>query len=57
MLRNNFDKLIKMYGSRGFFNFVAVPIQDLDEKKKAVNLTINIQEDEKTTERTGKRGQ
>jgi beta-lactamase regulating signal transducer with metallopeptidase domain len=44
MLRNGFEKLMKMYGSRGFVNFVPVPVMDLDETKKLVNLTINIQE-------------
>jgi hypothetical protein len=32
-----------MYGRRRFINFVAVPVMDLDETKKVVNLTINIQ--------------
>jgi len=43
-LRKNFDKLKKIYDSRGFINFAPVPTMDLDETKKVVNLTINIQE-------------
>jgi beta-lactamase regulating signal transducer with metallopeptidase domain len=44
-LRKNFDKLKKMYDSRGFTNFVPVPAIDPDETKKVVNLAINIQEE------------
>jgi outer membrane protein insertion porin family len=44
MLRDNFVTLGKMYGSRGFINFTPIPIMELDETKKIVNLTINIQE-------------
>src|SRR5262249_19836313 len=44
MVRDGFDKLKKMYGSRGFINFVPVPTFELDDKKKIINLTINIQE-------------
>lgn len=55
MLRNNFETLQKMYASRGFFDFVAVPIMDLDDTKKIANLTINIEEDE-ARGTPGKRG-
>jgi outer membrane protein insertion porin family len=44
-LRKSFDNLKKVYGSRGYINFTAVPLQDFDEAKKVVNLTINIDED------------
>ena len=46
MLRKGFDNLKKLYGSRGYVNFSPVPVQDLDEEKKLVNLTINIDEDQ-----------
>jgi outer membrane protein assembly factor BamA len=45
MLRKNFDKLKKMYDSRGFLNFAPVPAIAPDENKKVVNLAINIQEE------------
>ena len=44
MLRNGFDKLKKMYASRGFINFFADPVFDFDETKKVISLTIDIQE-------------
>jgi outer membrane protein insertion porin family len=44
-LRKSFDNLKKLYGSRGYINFTAVPLQDFDEAKKIVNLTINVDED------------
>ena len=44
-LRKGFDNLKKIYGARGYVNFAPVPVQDLDEQKKLVNLTINIEED------------
>ena len=44
MLRDNFVALKKMYDSRGFINFTPIPIMDLDETKRVVNLTIHIQE-------------
>jgi outer membrane protein insertion porin family len=46
MLRKGFDNLKKLYGSRGYVNFSPVPLQDLDDEKKLVNLTINIDEDQ-----------
>jgi outer membrane protein insertion porin family len=46
-LREGFENLKKLYGTRGYINFTAVPIQDFDEEKKIVNLTINIDEDRK----------
>jgi outer membrane protein insertion porin family len=44
-LRKSFDNLKKLYGSRGYINFTAVPAQDFDEEKKLVNLNINIDEE------------
>jgi outer membrane protein insertion porin family len=44
-LRNGFDSLKRIYGSGGYLNFTAIPVQDIDEQKKLVNLTINIEED------------
>jgi outer membrane protein insertion porin family len=46
MLRKGFENLKKLYGSQGYVNFSPVPVQDLDEEKKLVNLTINIDEDQ-----------
>lgn len=43
-LRNNFQTLKKMYSARGFANFTATPVQDLDDMRKLINLTFNIQE-------------
>jgi len=48
-LRKGFDNLKKIYGSRGYVNFTPVPVQDLDEEKKVVNLTVNIDEDRQFT--------
>jgi outer membrane protein insertion porin family len=48
-LRNGFDNLKKIYGTRGYVNFSAVPAQDLDEEKKLVNVTVNIDEDRQFT--------
>jgi outer membrane protein insertion porin family len=44
-LRKGFDNLKRLYGARGYVNFTAVPVPDIDEQNKAVNLTINIDED------------
>ena len=44
-LRRSFEQLKRMYGSRGYINFTAVPIQGFDEGNKLVNLNINIDED------------
>src|SRR5262249_20817770 len=44
-LRKSFENLKKLYGTRGYINFSAVPQQDYDEEKKLVNLNINIDED------------
>ncbi len=44
-LRKSFENLKKLYGTRGYINFTAVPSQDFDETKKVVNLTINVDED------------
>jgi len=45
LLRKGFENLKKLYGTRGYINFAPVPVQDLDEEKRLVNLTINIDED------------
>lgn len=44
-LRNGFDSLKRIYGSAGYLNFTAVPVQNIDERNKIVNLTVNIDED------------
>jgi outer membrane protein insertion porin family len=44
-LRNGFDSLKRIYGRGGYLNFTAIPVQEIDEQKKLVNLTINIDED------------
>jgi outer membrane protein insertion porin family len=44
-LRTSFDNLKKIYGAQGYINFTAVPLQDFDEAKKVVNLTINVDEE------------
>src|SRR5262245_37985823 len=44
-LRKSFENLKKLYGSRGYINFTAVPLQDFDETKKIVNLNINVDEE------------
>ena len=49
LLRKGFDNLKKIYGARGYVNFTPVPVQDVDEEKKLVNLTINIDEDRQFT--------
>ena len=49
LLRKGFDNLKKLYGSRGYVNFTPVPVQDLDEDKKLVNLTVNVDEDRQFT--------
>src|SRR5262249_57576556 len=45
VLRKGFENLKKIYGSRGYVNFTPVPLQDIDEQNKVVNLTINVDED------------
>jgi outer membrane protein insertion porin family len=44
-LRKSFENLKKLYGSQGYINFTAVPLQDFDETKKIVNLNINVDEE------------
>jgi outer membrane protein insertion porin family len=44
-IRENFLDLKKLYGARGYINFTAIPVQTFDEKKKLLNLSINIDED------------
>jgi len=45
MLIKGFEKLKKMYDSRGFTNFAPDPAFDFDETRKVVILTIHIHED------------
>jgi outer membrane protein insertion porin family len=49
LLRTGFENLKKIYGARGYVNFTPVPIQDIDEQNKLVNLTINVDEDRQFT--------
>jgi outer membrane protein insertion porin family len=44
-LRSGFVNLGRIYGSVGYVNFTPNPVEDIDEQKKVVNLTINIDED------------
>src|SRR5213594_1906828 len=44
-LRNGIENLKKQYGSRGYINFIAVPVQGFDEANKLINLNVNIEED------------
>lgn len=44
-LQDSFENLKKLYGSRGYINYTAVPARDFDETKKVVNLNIEIEED------------
>jgi outer membrane protein insertion porin family len=44
LLRQSFDNLKKIYGQRGFIDFVATPLQEFDDEKKLVRMTIDIQE-------------
>src|SRR5215475_10715816 len=48
-LRDNFLQLRKLYGTKGYVNFTAIPSQGFDEKNKVVNLGINIEEDKPYT--------
>jgi outer membrane protein insertion porin family len=48
-LKKGFENLKKLYGARGYVNFTAVPVQDLDEERKLVNVTINVDEDRQFT--------
>lgn len=48
-LRDNFLQLKKLYGSRGYVNFTAVPLQGFDEPHKIVNLAVNLEEDKPYT--------
>jgi outer membrane protein insertion porin family len=45
LLRKGFENLKKIYGARGYVNFTPVPLQDIDEQNKVVNLTVNVDED------------
>jgi outer membrane protein insertion porin family len=44
-LRKSFESLKRMYGSKGYINFTAVPVQGFDEANKLINLNLNIDED------------
>jgi outer membrane protein insertion porin family len=44
-LRDGLDTLRKIYGTRGYLNFTAVPTENIDEQRKVVDLTIKIDED------------
>src|SRR3989454_23845 len=44
-LRQSIENLKKQYGSRGYINFTAVPVQGFDEANKLINLNVNIEED------------
>ncbi|HLH31881.1 MAG TPA: POTRA domain-containing protein, partial [Terriglobia bacterium] len=44
-LRDNFQELKKLYGSKGYVNFTAIPVQGFDEARNLVNLGITIEED------------
>ena len=48
-LTKGFENLKKLYGARGYVNFTPVPMQDLDEQKKVMNININIDEDRQFT--------
>ncbi|HEY2384715.1 MAG TPA: outer membrane protein assembly factor BamA [Terriglobia bacterium] len=48
-LRDNFLQLKKLYGSKGYVNFTAVPLQAFDEPHKIVNLAVNVEEDKPYT--------
>ena len=43
-LRDGFRNLMRLYGSRGYVNFIPTPVPELDEQRKIVNLTVNIDE-------------
>jgi outer membrane protein insertion porin family len=45
LARKNFEELKKLYGAKGYINFTAVPVQNYDEAKNLLNLSINIEED------------
>jgi outer membrane protein insertion porin family len=44
-LRDGLETLRKIYGTRGYLNFTAVPTENIDEQRKVVDLTIKIDED------------
>jgi len=43
-LRQGFDKLKTLYDNLGYVNFIPSPVLDFDEQRKAVSLTVNIDE-------------
>ncbi len=44
LIQKGLDNLKKAYGQLGYINFGAIPRQDVDEAKKTVTLTIDIDE-------------
>jgi outer membrane protein insertion porin family len=44
-LRNGFVNLNRIYASIGYLNLTAAPVEEIDEQKKVVKLTISIDED------------
>ena len=44
-LRRGFETLKKEYGTKGYINFTAVPVQGFDEANNLINLSVNIDED------------
>lgn len=43
-LRKGFEELKKFYSEGGYVTFLPEPVLDLDEQRKVVNLTVNIDE-------------
>jgi outer membrane protein insertion porin family len=43
-LKEGFDKLKALYGNLGYVNFIPSLVQDFDEQRKVVNLTVTIDE-------------
>ena len=44
-LRKGLGNLQKLYGRLGYVNFLPEPVPELDEQRRVVNLTLNIDED------------
>jgi len=43
-LKQGFNELKTLYGNLGYVNFIPLPVFGFDEQRKAVNLTVNIDE-------------
>lgn len=43
-LRTGFEELTRFYGEGGYIKFLPQPVLDVDEQRKVVNLTVNIDE-------------